>query len=128
MSHKARSYSISDSFKETIHVPYINIEFEGWLNVALFVLVVCTGLFTTGFLLSILIGSNGWYLGLGIGVIWGMIFLHFKQHINNDIGANKLMFWYYTKIRNYKWIYTNTGNVCFMKKKTDGRMWIGIEK
>lgn len=113
------NYTQVREYKQKIAIPYTSIEFEGYISLVSFIVILGTLTFILGSILSLII-ENGYLIAFGISVILAFIALQFINEVNNKTGRNRLQQFYYQRIKNYRMIYDGAGDRHFLSKKRKG--------
>ncbi len=120
MARKAYNYTIANDYKQKIIIPYINLEFIGWLP---FISALVGGLTSTiciGFVLSFILGDTAYLISAVFSIIFIGIVISFTMEVNQEIGKNKLTAFYYENIKRYHYIYDSKGEKHYIAARKKG--------
>lgn len=117
---KMYNFAIADEYQPKFVIPYVGIEFVGWLNFvgALFALI--TIIAAIGFPLSLVIGGNAFLIAAGIALLVVLFAITYNNEINHESGRTKLSEFYYVKVKRYRMVYNRYGEKRYLKRKQKG--------
>lgn len=121
---KAYNYTIAENHQAKIPIPYIGIEIEGWSTLFAGILGITTVTFVIGIPLSFLLGSLGFFLGFGMGVVIVSFAITYSNEVNNETGRTKLKEFYYIHVKKYRFVYDKDGNKYYLNPKKKGVVYI----
>lgn len=119
----AYNYTLVERHKQKVYIPYIGIEFSGWIMLIGMLVGVILGVLLIGTPLAFLIGDFGYVLSLGISAIAETVAVTFMTEIDRTYGKNKLLSFYYRSVKNYRVIYDKYGTAYYLSKKKRGVMY-----
>lgn len=119
---KGYNYTISESYKAKIYIPYLGITFKGYQEILL-LSAIFLSIFSSFFLLNKLfhfsfIFQFVLYLIAGSVVIMAYLFLTDKNKVSE---TDELRTFYYNQIKRYRMVYTDKGEKVFLNRKQKGR-------
>lgn len=117
---KNYNFTVADSFKETVVIPYTGIEVKGWTSIVAGVVGVASGTFVLGTPLAFVFKENGYIIALGISVFVLLVYVFYANEINQETGRNKIWEFYYLSIKKYRCIYDSLGEKHYIPARMEG--------
>lgn len=124
MAKKAYNYTLAETHKGKVYIPYLGLEIDSWSTFFMAIIGFITITLSIGFPLSLLVGSNGYFLGIVVGTVSVVIVVSLSNEVNNETGRTKIKEFYYTNIKGYRFVYDPKGNKHYLKRKEKGVIYV----
>lgn len=121
---KYYNYSIAQEYKSKFVIPYIGIEFSGWLPFLAAIIGIIAIVIVLGFPLSFVMGDGGFFVAAGIAIVVVLFTVLYTNEVNNETGRNKLTEFFFLSVKKQKRIYDKKGNSNYIEKKRKGKVYI----
>lgn len=122
----AYNYTMVETHKQKLYIPYVGIELEGWAMVFLMLLGVVLGVFILGLPLSLIMGEFGFVFSIAVTAILEFIAVTYATEIDREYGKNKMMTFYYINIKKYRCIYDAHGERHYIAGKKEGVLYTDV--
>ncbi|MDH6367874.1 MULTISPECIES: hypothetical protein [unclassified Breznakia] len=117
------NYTIAEEYKSKFVIPYIGLEFSGWTSLVTAILGILTIGLGLGFPLSLILGTNGFFISFGLAVTSSFIFVAYNNEMNNETGTTKVQEIFYLRIKQYRKVYDRNGIPRYLQKKKKGVLY-----
>ena len=128
MARAAYNYTVAETHKGKVYVPYLGIEVKGYTTLFSAVLGFLTVTVVIGFPLSFLLGSNSYFVGIAVAICVVAVAITYSNEINNETGRTKLKEFYYLNIKKYRYIYDSSGVKHYLQPKKKGVVFINARR
>lgn len=116
----AYNYTIVETHKQKIFIPYLGLEFSGWTMLICMLVGVLLGTSVLGTIFALILGEFGYIFALGVTALIEVVIVTFVTEIDRESGKNKLITFYYTTFKKYHLIYDSKGQKHYLSGKKEG--------
>ncbi|MDF9825181.1 glucan phosphoethanolaminetransferase (alkaline phosphatase superfamily) [Breznakia sp. PF5-3] len=124
---KMNNYAVADEYKAKFVVPYLGIEFVGWINFVGALIALITIIVIIGFPLSLILGANAFLIAFGIAALIVLFAVVYNNEINNETGRTKFSEFYYVKLKRYRLVYSSSGEKRYLERKKKGGVFLAYK-
>lgn len=128
MARPAYNYTVAETHKGKIYIPYLGIEVKGYTTLFSAILGFFTVTVVIGFPLSFVFGSNSYFIGVAVAIFVVAIAITYSNEVNNETGRTKLKELYYLNVKKYRYVYDSSGVKHYLKPKQKGVVFINARR
>ena len=126
MARSAYNYTLAETHKGKVYIPYVGIEVKGYTTLFSAVLGFFTVTAVIGFPLSFIFGSVSYFIAAALAVCAVVTAVIYSNEINNETGRTKLKEFYYLNIKKYRYVYESKGIKRYIRPKTKGAVYVNV--
>ena len=105
MARPAYNYTVAETHRGKIYIPYLGVEIKGYSTLFSAILGFFTITAIVGFPLSFLFGSNSYFIGIAVAVFAVAVAITYSNEVNNETGRTRLKEFYYLNVKKYRYVY-----------------------
>ena len=128
MARPAYNYTVAETHKGKIYIPYLGIEVKGYTTLFSAILGFFTITAIIGFPLSFIFGSNSYFIGIAVAVFVVAVVITYANEVNNETGRTKLKEIYYLNVKRYRYVYDSNGVKHYLKPKQKGVVFVNARR